>query len=190
MKIKRIILFASGTGSNVINVCDYFKNNKNIKVVALFCNKADAPVLNKISPYQIPVHVFNKSQLLAEPTFLPLIQQYQPDLICLLGFLQKIPVYLIKAYPNKIINLHPSLLPKFGGKGMYGMHVHEAVKAANESETGITIHYINEHYDEGAIIKQFKTVVEPTDTPQSIAKKIADLEMKHVPKVIEELLQQ
>lgn len=188
MKTKHIILFASGSGSNVINVCNYFKNNKNISVAALFCNNVNAPILNKITTYQIPVHVFNKAELLAEPTFLPLIQQYQPDLICLLGFLQKIPGYLVNAYPNKIINLHPALLPKFGGKGMYGMHVHEAVKEANETETGITLHYVNEHYDEGAIIKQFKTWVEPTDTPQSIAEKIAALEMKHVPEVINDLL--
>lgn len=187
---KKIVLFASGSGSNVINVSQFFKGNANVQIVALFCNNAQAAVIEKIKPFGTPTHVF-KRLALSDPTyFLPIIQQYQPDLICLLGFLQKIPAYLVQAYPNKIINLHPALLPKFGGKGMYGMHVHEAVKAANETETGITLHYVNEHYDEGAIIKQFKTVVEPTDTPQSIAAKIAALEMKHVPEVINELLQQ
>jgi phosphoribosylglycinamide formyltransferase-1 len=120
--------------------------------------------------------------------FLPLLQQYNPSFIALLGFLWRVPSYLVDAYPQHIINLHPALLPKFGGKGMYGMHVHEAVKLAKEMETGISIHFVNEHYDEGKLIAQFKTQLTEEDTPQSIAQKIHALEQKHVPAVIEDLL--
>jgi len=185
---KRIVIFASGSGSNALNVCNYFKNSKKVSISAIFCNKANAGVIQKVKPFHIPVHVFSAQDLVNQHLFLPLINQYQPDLICLLGFLLKIPAYLIKAYPNKIINLHPALLPKYGGKGMYGHHVHQAVKNANETETGITLHYVNEHYDEGAIIAQFKTTLLPDNNTDEIAAKIAILEMQHVPAVIAKLL--
>ncbi|MFN4082807.1 MAG: phosphoribosylglycinamide formyltransferase [Bacteroidia bacterium] len=185
---KRLILFASGSGSNVLNVCNYFKNSSKAKVVALFCNNKQAGVLEKVKPFNIPTHLFTKQELNQPEFFLPLIQQYQPDLICLLGFLLQIPSYLVQQYPQKIINLHPALLPKYGGKGMFGQFVHKAVKNAGESETGITIHYVNEKYDEGAIIKQFKVALNNQDSVEDIANKISELEMQHVPEVIESLL--
>lgn len=185
---KRLVLFASGSGSNAENVCKYFANNQHIKIVALFCNNHNAGVLQKMENLNIPTHVFSKNDLLNTTFFLNQINQYKPDLIVLLGFLLKIPNYLVKAYPNKIVNLHPALLPKYGGKGMYGHYVHQAVKNNNEKETGITIHYVNQNYDEGNIIKQFKTSLEPTDSVDIIAAKIASLEMANMPKVLEELL--
>jgi phosphoribosylglycinamide formyltransferase-1 len=186
--MKNIILFASGNGSNAENICLYFEGNTEVKVAALFCNNPDAKVIEKVSRFHIPVHVFNKKEFTDENTFLPLIEQYNPSLIVLAGFLLLVPSYLVKKYPNKIINIHPALLPKFGGKGMYGHHVHEAVLAEKEAEHGITIHFVNEHFDEGDPIAQKKFTVEQEDNLDSISKKISQLEIKYFPEVIAEWL--
>ena len=186
--MKNIIIFASGSGTNAENICKYFERNSEIKVDALFCNKADAGVIGKMKPFNLPVHVFSKLEMNDESIFLPLIQQYNPTLIVLAGFLLLMPKYLIKKYSNSIINIHPALLPKHGGKGMHGHHVHEAVLASNEKEHGITIHFVNENFDEGKPIFQKSFAVEKDDDLNSISKKIAQLEMKYFPEVIEQLL--
>ncbi len=186
--MKNIIIFASGSGTNAENICKYFQHHSEIKVVALFCNKSDAGVIEKMKLFNIPVHVFSKQELNDETFFLPLIHQYQPSLIVLAGFLLLMPKYLIKKFPNSIINIHPALLPKHGGKGMYGHHVHEAVLASKEKEHGITIHFVNENFDEGKHIFQKTFSVEKRANLNSISKNIAELEMENFPKVIEQLL--
>ena len=186
--MKNIIIFASGSGTNAENICNYFQHHSEIKVVALFCNKSDAGVIEKMKQFHVPVHLFSKHEMNNESYFLPLIQQYQPTLIVLAGFLLLMPKYLIQKFPNAIINIHPALLPKFGGKGMYGHHVHEAVLKANEKEHGITIHFVNENFDEGNPVFQKSFEVEKVDDLNSISKKIAQLEMKNFPEVIEQLL--
>jgi len=186
--LKNIILFASGSGTNAENICRYFQHNSEIKIVALFCNKVDAGVIEKVKPFNIPVHLFSKQELNDETFFLPLIQQYNPSLIVLAGFLVLMPKYLIKNFPNSIINIHPALLPRYGGKGMYGHHVHEAVLVSNEKEHGITIHFVNENFDEGQPIFQKSFIVENDDNLNSISQKISKLEMKNFPRVIEQLL--
>ncbi|MDP1727621.1 MAG: phosphoribosylglycinamide formyltransferase [Bacteroidota bacterium] len=183
-----LVLFASGSGSNAENVCRHFQNHPDIKITALFCNTPNAAVIKKMERFKIPVVLFNRETFKNQEQFLSMIEPYRPDYIALLGFLWKIPVYLVQAYPHKIINLHPALLPKYGGKGMYGHYVHEAVKQSGETETGITLHWVNEHYDEGEIIAQFKCKVESNDTPEMIADKIHVLEQQHVPEIIENLL--
>lgn len=185
---KRLILFASGSGSNAVNVCRYFKNHPQVKIVALFCNNKQAGVIEKMKAFQVPVILFDRDQLRDQSYFLNLVQTYNPSLIALLGFLWKVPAYLVEAYENKIINLHPALLPKYGGKGMYGHFVHESVKAAKEKQSGITIHYVNAQYDEGASIAQFTCNINETDTAEDIAKAIHALEQTHVPPTIERVL--
>jgi phosphoribosylglycinamide formyltransferase-1 len=187
--MKNIIIFASGSGSNAENIANYFKDNSKIKVKAVFTNNANAGVIEKMKKFGIPCVVFTKDDFINEEYFLNKIQKYHPDLIVLAGFLWLVPNYLVSAYPNKIINIHPALLPKFGGKGMYGMHVHEAVKAANETETGITIHYVNQKFDDGKIIFKEKTELSENDTPETIAQKIHVLEMENFPKVIEQVIE-
>ena len=187
-KQKRIVVFASGSGSNAVKLCRTTLNHPDIKVVALFCNNPNAGVIEKMKEFDIPVVLFNRTDFRNEAEFLEKLNQYQPDLISLLGFLWKIPAYLVDAFPTKIVNLHPALLPKFGGKGMYGHFVHEAVKAANEKETGISIHYVNENFDEGEIIAQFKVDLNPNDTAESIADKIHILEQTFVAETIIGLL--
>jgi phosphoribosylglycinamide formyltransferase-1 len=187
-KQKRIVVFASGSGSNAVKLCRTTLNHADIKVVALFCNNPNAGVIEKMKEFDVPVVLFNRTDFRNETEFLDKLNQYQPDLISLLGFLWKIPAYLVAAFPLKIVNLHPALLPKFGGKGMYGHFVHEAVKAANETETGISIHYVNENFDEGEIIAQFKVDLNPTDTSESIADKIHVLEQTFVAETIIGLL--
>jgi phosphoribosylglycinamide formyltransferase-1 len=187
-KPQQLVLFASGSGSNAMNVIAFFANNPGVQVAAVFCNNPKAGIIEKIKSTHVPLVLFNKAQFENPDLFLPLIQTYQPALIALLGFLWKVPSFLIQAYPQQILNLHPALLPKYGGKGMYGHHVHEAVKLAGETETGISLHYVNEHYDEGKLIAQFKTPLSETDTSASIAEKIHQLEQKHVPVVIESIL--
>ena len=185
---KILVLFASGSGSNVLNVIAHFAAHPTVSIAAVFCNNPNAGIVEKMKAHSIPLVLFNKKQFQDAEVFLPLLHQYNPSFIALLGFLWRVPSYLVDAYPQHIINLHPALLPKFGGKGMYGMHVHEAVKLAKETESGISIHFVNEHYDEGKLIAQFKTEVTDEDTPESIAQKIHALEQKHVPAVIEDLL--
>lgn len=186
--MKNIVLFASGNGSNAENICRYFEHDHNIKVVALFCNNPQAGVINKMKSFNVPVHVFGKKEFNDETYFLPLLNQYDPSLIVLAGFLLLVPQYLIKNFQGKIINIHPALLPKYGGKGMYGHHVHEAVLDSKEKEHGITIHYVNENFDEGEPIFQKSFIIDETDNIDSIATKISKLEMKYFPEVIEQLL--
>lgn len=180
------MLFASGNGSNAEQIINYFKNSENAKVVAVFSNKADAKVLDRAKNHNIPSVVFSKAQLNEDFVFEKL-QQFQPDLIVLAGFLLRFPQSILKVYP-KVINIHPALLPKYGGKGMYGMHVHQAVLDNKEIETGITIHYVNEHYDEGEFIFQKAVNIEDCKTADEIADKIHILEHQYFPEVIAGIL--
>lgn len=183
----KIAILASGSGTNAENIIKYFQNSSEISVVAVLSNRKEAKVLERAKNLDVPQRYFSKSSFLEGNSVVDFLQG-KADFIVLAGFLLKVPENLLEAFPNKIINIHPALLPKFGGKGMYGMHVHKAVKAQNETETGITIHYVNENYDEGAIIFQAKTPVLATHTPEDIAANIHKLEHEHFPKVIEELL--
>jgi phosphoribosylglycinamide formyltransferase-1 len=188
LKPKQIVLLASGSGSNVENIVRYFDHDPNVIIAAVLTNKRDAKVLDRCNRLKINTLCFNKHAFTDSNFIINILAALSPDLIVLAGFLWKIPQELVHAFPNKIINIHPALLPKYGGKGMYGKHVHKAVKDNNETETGITIHYVNENYDEGAIIHQAKTTVLPEDTPEIIAEKIHQLEFKHFPSVIKKLL--
>ena len=180
------MLFASGNGSNAEQIINYFKNSENAKVIAIFSNKSDAKVLDRAKNHNISSVVFSKAQL-NEGYVLEKLQQFQPDLIVLAGFLLKFPESLLKVYP-KVINIHPALLPKYGGKGMYGMNVHQAVLDNKEIETGITIHYVNEHYDEGEFIFQKAVNIQACNTPEEIAHKIHELEHQYFPEVIGKLI--
>jgi len=186
--MKSIIVFASGAGSNFSSIMQYAKTTDTFSIALLVVNKEDAPVIQLAKEQAIPVLLLNKETFNSTEWIATLIA-YQPSLIVLAGFLWKLPEHLVNAFPNKIINIHPSLLPKYGGKGMYGMRVHQAVKDAKEIESGITIHYVNEHYDEGAIILQEKIVIVSADTPEEIAKKVQQLEHRFLPITIHKLLQ-
>ncbi|WP_293892123.1 phosphoribosylglycinamide formyltransferase [Flavobacterium sp.] len=185
--MKKILLFASGTGSNVENIIKYFKNNPDIIIVGVFTNNPNAKVLVKAEKYNVPTLIFNREQL-TEGFVLNKIAELKPDLIVLAGFLWKMPEEIVAAYPNKIINIHPALLPKYGGKGMYGMKIHQTVLDNQEKETGITIHYVNEHYDEGEFIFQQKIAIEDCASADEIAAKIHELEHKHFPEIIEKVI--
>ncbi|MCD9573808.1 phosphoribosylglycinamide formyltransferase [Flavobacterium soyae] len=185
--MKKIIVFASGSGTNAENIIKYFSNIEIAKVVSVFTNNASAKVIERAKNHQIPVEIFEKNELL-ERNVLQKIQKIDPDLIVLAGFLLKFPENIIELYPNKIINIHPALLPKYGGKGMYGMHIHRAIVNNKEKETGISIHYVNENYDEGAIIFQANVALTEEDTPETVAEKIHELEQKHFPEIIHRLL--
>jgi phosphoribosylglycinamide formyltransferase-1 len=185
--MMKIVLFASGSGTNAENIIRHFKATKTASVEAVFTNKADAQVIQRAEKYQVPSQVFSKNDLETGKA-LQEINIIQPDLIVLAGFLLKFPETIVAAYPDKIINIHPALLPKYGGKGMYGMHVHQAVVENKESKTGITIHYVNENYDEGNIIFQKEVAVLISDTPEVVAAKIHELEQDHFPAVIEKLI--
>lgn len=186
---RNIAIFASGNGTNAENIIKYFSGNKDIKVKIVMANKADAFVLERAHRLGIPTLYINREQWADATHILTLLHEQQIDFIVLAGFLARIPDALLHAYPNRIVNIHPSLLPKFGGKGMYGNKVHEAVVTAGETESGITIHYLNEHYDEGQIIAQYRCPVMPNDTPQDVATRVHALEYEYYPKVIEQLLQ-
>jgi len=183
---QKLVLFASGSGSNVLNVIAHFAKHPSVLIAAVFCNNPNAGIVEKMKVHAIPLVLFDKKQFQDAEVFLPLLQQYNPSFIALLGFLWRVPSYLVDAYPQHIINLHPALLPKYGGKGMYGMHVHEAVKLAKETETGISIHFVNEHYDEGEILVQHACAVDPNDTPTTIASKVQQLEHRFFPKAVEQ----
>lgn len=185
---QKIVVFASGSGSNAEQIIQHFANQPNIRVAKIYVNKPDAFVIERAKRHQIETKVFDRSYFLSHQGLISELSLENPDLIVLAGFLWKIPEMIVKAYPNKIINIHPALLPKFGGKGMFGMHVHRAVIATGESESGITIHYVNENYDEGAIIMQAKFSVAPSETPESLAQKIHKLEHQHYPVAIEKIL--
>ncbi|MFM9839224.1 MAG: phosphoribosylglycinamide formyltransferase [Cyclobacteriaceae bacterium] len=182
----RLAIFASGSGTNAETIFNYFQHHSSIKVELLLSNNSNAPVLDKAKNFGVKSIVFTKTQFNENNEVIDLLRLHQITHIVLAGFLLLIPRNLIAAYPRKILNIHPSLLPKFGGKGMYGLKVHEAVKAMGEIETGITIHEVNEKFDEGRIIFQAKCEVTSTDTPQEIAQKVQTLEHKNYPIVIEE----
>lgn len=183
-----LAIFASGSGSNAENISRYFQSNKNVKISLIISNKADAFVHERAKLLNIESKTFTKQQFEFTSDVLEYLENKKIDYIILAGFLLKVPDNLLAAYPDKIINIHPALLPKFGGKGMYGDNVHKAVVASGEKESGITIHYINENYDEGAIIFQAKCEVLPTDTYEDVASKVHELEYEYFPKTIENIL--
>lgn len=183
-----IAIFGSGSGTNAENIIQYFESNPFIKVALVLSNKADAYILERARLHHIPSVVYTKSEFQNEDGLLALLGEHKVDFVVLAGFLLQIPVALIHAYPNKIVNIHPALLPNYGGKGMYGNRVHEAVIAAGDKQSGITIHYIDEHYDSGSIIFQTTCDVLPTDTSDDLAAKVHALEYKYFPKVIEETI--
>lgn len=186
--MKRILIFASGNGSNAENIIKYFKENNKAEVTHVFSNKINAKVLDRAISHNVKALHFDRESLYQSNDVLHIIKDANPDLIVLAGFLWKFPENIISEYPDKIINVHPALLPNYGGKGMYGMNVHKAVVKNKEPFSGITIHYVNEHYDEGGIIFQAQTALAATDTPEDVASKIHVLEHKHFPEVIEKLL--
>ena len=187
--MKKIVIFASGSGTNAENIVLYFNKIEVAKVIYIFSNNANAKVLERAKSLNIPTEVFSKEDFIGDKV-LQKLNSIQPDLIILAGFLLKFPQNCVAAFPNKIINIHPALLPKYGGKGMYGMNVHRAVIENNESETGITIHYVNENYDEGNIIFQKSVPLSVNDTPEEVAAKVYELEQKWFPEVIEKLITQ
>lgn len=186
--MTRIAIFASGSGTNAENIIKFFENSENIMVSKVYCNKKNAGVFERCKRLNIPCIWFSREAFYDSARILNDVKLHA-DFVVLAGFLWRIPEDFIKAFPNKMVNIHPALLPKYGGKGMYGMNVHKAVKQNNEPETGITIHFVNEHYDEGAIIFQAKTSVDPSDSPEDIAHNIHKLEYEHFPRVIEETIQ-
>jgi len=185
--MKKIVLFASGSGSNAEKIVLHFKTKELAKVVEIFTNNPNAKVLERAKNLNVPAQIFNRQEL-NEGKVLDKLKEIQPDLIVLAGFLWKFPEHIIKEYPNKIINIHPALLPNYGGKGMYGMNVHQSVLNNKEKETGITIHFVNEHYDEGGIIFQKAVNIEDCQTAEEIADKIHILEHQYFPEVIEKLI--
>ncbi len=188
MKTKHpssIAIFASGSGTNSENLIKHFLSHDLIKVSLVLSNKTDAFVIKRVEKYGIPTEVLTLDEIKNPEKILPLLKAYKIDFIILAGFLLKIPDFLVDRYERRIINIHPSLIPKYSGKGMYGRHVHEAVKNANDSETGITIHLVNKEYDKGEIIAQFKVELSPFDTIEDIEEKVHLLEAKHFPKVVE-----
>lgn len=189
MTVKNIAIFASGEGTNAQSLIDYFKDSDKIKVALIISNKSTANVLNRAKNEKIASLVIEREDFYKSDRIIELLQNAKIDLIVLAGFLWMIPENLIRAFPNRIVNIHPSLLPKFGGKGMYGSNVHKAVIDAGEKESGISIHFVNEKYDEGKIISQHTCVVSENETIESLARKIHQLEYKHLPKTIEVLLQ-
>ncbi len=182
---NRMAIFASGSGTNAEEIFKYFQHHASIEVVALLSNSNQAYALERAKKFGIETHVFNREEFREQRIVLSWLQERKVTHIVLAGFMWLVPVYLIQAYRDRIINIHPALLPKFGGKGMYGMHVHEAVKAAGEKQTGITIHLVNEKYDDGKILMQATCTVTADDTPETIAGKVHSLEYAHYPKTIE-----
>jgi phosphoribosylglycinamide formyltransferase-1 len=185
--MKKIVIFASGSGTNAENIIKYFENKAIATVVAVFTNNPNAKVIDRAKNFLIPTEIFSKEEL-SQGKVLQKIINLAPDLIVLAGFLLKLPKSIIESYPNTIINIHPALLPKYGGKGMYGMNVHRAIVENKEKETGITIHFVNENYDEGNVIFQKTVLLTETDSPEIVAEKIHELEQKYFPLVIEDFL--
>jgi phosphoribosylglycinamide formyltransferase-1 len=185
--MKKIVIFASGSGTNAENIIKHFVATNTGTVVSVFTNNPNAKVLDRAKKYQVPTEIFSKEEL-NEGEVARKIKEINPDLIVLAGFLLKFPENITVDYPYKIINIHPALLPKYGGKGMYGMHVHRAIIGNKEKETGITVHYVNENYDEGSIIFQKNIALAGTETPEEVADKIHELEQRYFPEVIEKLI--
>ena len=183
-----LAIFASGNGSNAINIINYFEKKEDVTVKKIFCNKTEAPVIGKAKAKGISSYIFNKSQLEEDNFILTQLKALGIDYIILAGFLLKIPKHIVQHFEDKIINIHPALLPKYGGKGMYGKYVHQAVVDNKEPKTGISIHFVNENYDEGSIIFQAECEVLKTDTANDVADKIHDLEMTYFPRIIEQTI--
>ncbi len=183
-----IAIFASGSGSNAENITTYFRKDKAAKIQLFLTNKPDAPVVDRAKRLGIPCVTFTKGDFYESEKILNTLKDYDIDLIVLAGFLWLVPGNLVAAYPRKIINIHPALLPKYGGKGMFGDNVHRAVIENGETESGITIHYVTAEYDKGDIIFQAKCPVTPADTPETLAAKVHELEYRYFPVVIAELL--
>ncbi len=185
---KRLVIFASGNGTNTQNIINYFATSQSVEVVCVLSNKKDAKVLERAKTSHIKALSFSKTEMVSPDGLVNELKSLAPDLIILAGFLLKFPEIILREFQDKVINIHPALLPKYGGKGMYGKHVHEAIVANKEPETGITIHYVNEKYDDGAIIFQTKTEVLPDDSANVVASKVHKLEHEWFPKIIEEVL--
>lgn len=186
--MKKIAIFASGSGSNAENIADYFKDSKEAAISLIICNKSDAFVLERAKKLGIPSKVVTGAEMKNEEAVMSLLKEYSIDFIVLAGYLLRIPEYMVKAYPNAIVNIHPALIPLHCGKGMYGDRVHEDVIACGDKESGITIHYVNEQYDAGSIIFQAKCTVEPGDNAHDVATKVHALEYAHFPHVIAETI--
>ena len=179
---------ASGTGSNAANIIHYFHERKTAEVVLVASNRSGAGVLDVAAANKVPTYLLTKENFQQSNEFILYAQVLQVDVVVLAGFLWKVPALMVQEFPHRIVNIHPSLLPKYGGKGMYGHHVHEAVHQAGERESGITIHWVNEQYDEGGIIAQHRVNVEPSDTPFDIERKVRALEIEWFPRVVENVL--
>jgi len=186
--MKHIVIFASGSGSNAQRITEYFSVSGIARVIMIYSNRSDAYVLQRANSMNIPTVVFDKADFYENDLIFNQLERLHPDLIVLAGFLWKVPEKIVQAFPNQIVNIHPALLPKYGGKGMYGINVHRAVIENREKESGITIHYVNEHYDEGAAILQARCVINAFETPESLAKKVHALEYKYYPQTIEQVL--
>jgi len=185
----KLAIFASGSGTNAENIIRYFSNMKGIEISLIFTNNPNAGVIERAKKYQVPIHIFTKNDLYQNSKVKKILQNHKIDYIILAGFLWLIPEDILSLYPEKIVNIHPALLPKYGGKGMFGNKVHQAVKSNEEIESGITIHYVNQNYDEGDIIFQAKCKIDPrSDSVEEIAKKIHELEYQYYPKIIKKLL--
>jgi len=185
---KRIAIFASGSGSNAQKIMEHFKKHNEAEVAIVLTNNPDAYVLQRADNFEIPTHIFDRHEFTKTDSVVNLLKNLEIDIIVLAGFLWLVPQNLLKAFPNKIINIHPALLPKYGGKGMYGDNVHKAVLANNEEESGITIHFVNENFDEGEVIHQSRFRIEKGDDIEMIKFKGQQLEHLHFPKVVESLL--
>lgn len=186
--MKNIAIFASGSGTNAQKIMEHFDANQKVNVTLILVNNADAGVIERAKKFNVPVRVFNRVEFSKSDVIVDVLKENQIDLVVLAGFLWLVPLNMVTAFPNSIINIHPALLPNYGGKGMYGDKVHEAVISAGDNESGITIHYVNEHYDDGAVIAQFKCAISKRDTPDSLAANIHKLEHQHFPVVIETIL--
>lgn len=186
--MKRVAIFASGGGSNAEMIIKHLIDLNNMEVALIISNNSKAGVLQIAKKYHIDTHLTSRQQLNESDEILAFMNKKSIDFVVLAGFLLLIPHYLVKAYPNRMVNIHPALLPKFGGKGMYGMNVHRAVKTAGETESGPTIHYVNEHYDEGDFIFQGKCLIDKQDSPETIAEKVLKLEHKYYPKIVAALI--
>lgn len=185
---EKLAIFVSGTGSNARRIIEYFQDDPEVEVALLISNKAKAPALEMAAEHGLETLVLQRAPFYEDEKLLHTLQEKGITFLILAGFLWLIPTYLIKAYPDRIVNIHPALLPKYGGKGMYGKHVHRAVIEAGEKESGITIHYVNERYDEGNIIFQARCEVRPDDSPESLARRVQQLEHRYFPEIIASLL--
>ena len=189
MEKLNIAIFVSGSGSNCENIIRYFSGSEHVCCALVVSNKPDAYALERARRLGVPTAVMPKPQLNDAAALMPLLRQYGIGFVVLAGFLPLVPDFLIEAFPRRIVNIHPSLLPKYGGKGMWGHHVHEAVKAAGETETGMTVHWVTPVCDSGEIIAQYRVALSPDDTPDDIAEKEHRLEMEYFPKVLEQLFE-